>query len=376
MSQHDYVIENGSGLAVRQDINSVLAAIVSGNSGATEPITTYANMPWFDTTNNQYKIRDKTNSFWIVIATATATGVTLQGEGLSLTGNATISGTLGLGVTPSAWATSYSQKAFQFSDKSALSADTNTVSLSQNAVKLAGGWTYLANAYASRYDMNNSTGTHAWYIAPSGTVGAAIPFTQAMTLDANGNLLVGTSVPGNTNALALAASTGTLHATHINGTASGAAFSLFYYNGVNIGAITQNGTTSVAYNMTSDHRLKENVRPADAKRFMDIEFVDFEWVDGRHDCGVIADQLQGIYPDLVIGEKDATEIRTVEIKPAVKDEEGNEITPAVTEEQEFPVYQQVNYTGLIGRMGTIVQKQQRMLQEAMERIEALEAKLK
>ena len=103
----------------------------------------------------------------------------------------------------------------------------------------------------------------------------------------------------------------------------------FYYNASNIGSITQNGTTAVAYNTTSDHRLKTNVRPANALRFMDIEFVDFEWVDGRHDCGVIADQLQSVYPDLVLGEKDATEIRTIEITPAVPavlDEEGNEIT--------------------------------------------------
>jgi hypothetical protein len=105
------------------------------------------------------------------------------------------SGNLGLGVTPSAWATSFSQKAIQFSDKSALSADTNTATLSQNAVKLAGGWTYLASTYALRYDINNSAGTHAWFTAPSGTAGNAISFTQAMTLDASGNLGVGTTSP-------------------------------------------------------------------------------------------------------------------------------------------------------------------------------------
>ena len=107
--------------------------------------------------------------------------------------------------------------------------------------------------------------------------------------------------------------------------------------------------------------------------------MDFEWIDGRHDCGVIAHQLQAVYPDLVIGEKDGTEVRTVEITPAVPavlDADGNEVTPAipaVTEEQTFPKYQQVNYIGLIGRMGTTIQKQQ-LLIEAMEaRLAALEA---
>jgi len=37
--------------------------------------------------------------------------------------------------------------------------------------------------------MNN--GVHSWHNAPSGTAGNAISFTQAMTLDASGNLLVG-----------------------------------------------------------------------------------------------------------------------------------------------------------------------------------------
>ena len=35
------------------------------------------------------------------------------------------------------------------------------------------------------------SGQHRWYIAPSGTAGAAITFTQAMTLNASGNLSVG-----------------------------------------------------------------------------------------------------------------------------------------------------------------------------------------
>jgi len=38
-------------------------------------------------------------------------------------------------------------------------------------------------------------GTHAWFNAPSGTAGNAITFTQAMTLNASGNLGVGTTDP-------------------------------------------------------------------------------------------------------------------------------------------------------------------------------------
>ena len=198
--------------------------------------------------------------------------------------------------------------------------------------------------------------------------------TDRMTLDADGNFLVGNNsfTLANLSCFMVGKSAGETYTQHASGSASGIPYASFAYNAGVIGSITQSGTTAVAYNTTSDHRLKTNVRPANAARFADIEFVDFEWTDGRHDCGVIADQLQSVYPDLVLGEKDATETRTVEITPAVPavlDEEGNEVTPAipaVTDEQTFPVYQQVNYQGLIARMGTRVQK-------LMEQVATLEA---
>lgn len=67
MATHDYVIANGTGAAVRSDLNNALAAIVSQNSSATEPTTTYAYMPWADTTAGVYKIRNGANSGWITL---------------------------------------------------------------------------------------------------------------------------------------------------------------------------------------------------------------------------------------------------------------------------------------------------------------------
>jgi hypothetical protein len=40
-----------------------------------------------------------------------------------------------------------------------------------------------------------TSGQHQWYTAPSGTAGNAITFTQAMTLNASGNLGIGTTSP-------------------------------------------------------------------------------------------------------------------------------------------------------------------------------------
>jgi hypothetical protein len=62
---HDYNIANQSGAAFRADLNNALAAIVSQNSGAAEPSTTYAYMTWADTTNGLFKIRNAANSAWI-----------------------------------------------------------------------------------------------------------------------------------------------------------------------------------------------------------------------------------------------------------------------------------------------------------------------
>jgi len=67
MATHDYVIANASGAAVRADLNNALAAIVTNNSNATEPATTYAYQWWADTTAGQLKLRNAANDDWVVI---------------------------------------------------------------------------------------------------------------------------------------------------------------------------------------------------------------------------------------------------------------------------------------------------------------------
>jgi len=76
MSQHDYVIDNQSAPAARADINAVLQAIVTTNSGGASPVTTYANQIWYDTAANQLKKRNEANSAWIVLGTVDEAGST------------------------------------------------------------------------------------------------------------------------------------------------------------------------------------------------------------------------------------------------------------------------------------------------------------
>jgi hypothetical protein len=47
----------------------------------------------------------------------------------------------------------------------------------------------MADSYSQQ------SGKHIWYNAASGTAGNAVTFTQAMTLDASGNVGIGTSSP-------------------------------------------------------------------------------------------------------------------------------------------------------------------------------------
>ena len=69
MAQHDYTIDNQTFPSYRTDHNNSLSAIVSNNSGATEPSTTYAYQWWYDTSSNILKLRNADNDAWINIGT-------------------------------------------------------------------------------------------------------------------------------------------------------------------------------------------------------------------------------------------------------------------------------------------------------------------
>lgn len=94
MATHDYVIANGTGAALRSDLNDALAAIVSNNSSATAPAATYAYMWWPDTTTGLLKQRNAANSAWITIGTLSATA-----WGLASLAGATFTGDVVLNTT-------------------------------------------------------------------------------------------------------------------------------------------------------------------------------------------------------------------------------------------------------------------------------------
>ena len=101
MAEHDYVIANQNGANTRSDLNNALAAIVSNNSKATAPTTTYAFMWWADTANDILKQRNAADSAWISILTL-STGAplgTLSSSLLSVTYAKPFKAIPALGVT-------------------------------------------------------------------------------------------------------------------------------------------------------------------------------------------------------------------------------------------------------------------------------------
>jgi len=108
------------------------------------------------------------------------------------------SGNLGLGVTPAAWALS-GQKVFQVLNGSLTAYTTDEATVTGNAYHNGSGWRYIATNFAQQYSQQG--GKHMWFNAASGTAGNAITFTQAMTLDTSGYLMVGTTTAATTNAV-------------------------------------------------------------------------------------------------------------------------------------------------------------------------------
>jgi hypothetical protein len=102
-------------------------------------------------------------------------------------------GNLGLGVTPSAWGSAW--KAIDISSETSIAGASGNTRIYHNSFSGASADTYKANGGASFYGQ--TSGTHSWWIAPSGTAGSTISFTQAMTLTAGGNLQLGTTSGGN-----------------------------------------------------------------------------------------------------------------------------------------------------------------------------------
>ena len=158
----------------------------------------------------------------------------------------TAAGNLGFGVTPSAWdATGAGGPVLQIKRGLFFGANSET-RLIHNAYYGTGDFRYIATDPATNYQQ--SSGQHRWYNAPSGTAGNVATFTQAMTLDASGNLGIGTTSPGSYAADAdnlVVASSGNTGMTIKSGATSTG--NLYFANAEN--STSNNGVIEVDHNV-------------------------------------------------------------------------------------------------------------------------------
>jgi hypothetical protein len=300
------------------------------------------------------------------------------------------SGNLGLGVTPSAW---IDDKAIQLPQGSISSGYEYGIATTANAYRSASNiWKYTSGQAAFKANINNVG--FQWFTSGTGTAGNAITFTQAMTLDASGNLGIGAtsiSAVGSQTVLAVGAASGgtvahyqsgsvvyrtsastsgvdcynpnstpitwytsgtsrmTLDASGnlLLGTTSNAygnklrvartdasdgvietavtvtsnAYQIRFVNGNGlVGSITTNASVT-SFNIASDLRLKENIQDAaDAASLIDtLQVRQFDWkTDGSHQrYGFIAQELVIVAPEAVHQPADPEEMMAVDYSKLV-----------------------------------------------------------
>jgi hypothetical protein len=225
----------------------------------------------------------------------------------------TDTGNLGVGVTPSAWVSTY--KALQASTYASFAgnSDDKLTAVSNNFYNDGTG-KFVGNGYAASYSQYQ--GAHRWQtstVSNASGAGAGLTFNMNMTLDASGYLLIGTtdntftSGAGYKFGPGATPSNGQVGASSSNGDltlrvySTGAAAYRFY---VGYGGTVFATTTAIS--AISDARLKENVKDIDVglSAILALKPRTFDWKAGKGkdikgDRGFIAQEFEAVFPNLI-----------------------------------------------------------------------------
>ena len=271
---------------------------------------------------------------------------------------------VGFGVTPKTWD---SIQGFQLGNCGSMGSWSGNTVYNNNAY-YAAGWKYITTNESTQIN-HNSAGDIIFNTAPSGTADAAISYTTAMTIKNDGTVSInpdglGGSIP---TAFQIAStSTNSLLDFQVNHASSFGAVKFRNGNGT-VGSISMYAS-SVAYNTSSDYRLKENVVPMTGSidRLKALKPSNFNFIadpDTTVD-GFLAHEAQVVVPECVDGTKDAMRDEEYEVTPAVMDGE-TVVTEAVMGTRSVPDYQGIDQSKLVPLLVA-------SLQEAIARIEQLE----
>jgi hypothetical protein len=121
---------------------------------------------------------------------------------------------LAIGVTPNTWS---GYKALQVNSASIWSGTGNDTTYASN-VYYDGAYKFRSAASEKACMYTQFAGQHLfYYTAAAGTAGNTATFTQGMTLDASGNLLVGLATAGTTAAKTIQIANGTAPTANVTG---------------------------------------------------------------------------------------------------------------------------------------------------------------
>jgi hypothetical protein len=316
---------------------------VTGALSATNPVTVRP------ATNTPQLVlqQDNDSTSYSTIHRDSSTGNLVFGNLTAPLAYLSTSGNWGLGVTPSAWAAS--QTAIDVGGAFGLNAsagsNTASFSLSQNAYYNGTNWIYKGNNPAARYDQ--VSGVHTWSTAATGLGGNTITFTQAMTLDASGNLLIGTSSIGSWDTkLTLSSDSGTTKwSVGPYSTATNFVISASGSFGVYLA-----GTSATAWSSVSDEREKTDLLPIEnaVQKVGTLRAVTGRYVKDETNTRksfLIAQDVQAVLPEAV----------------SVQDDEQGTLGLA--------------YSDVIPLLVAAIKEQQAQLNQGYQMIQALEVRL-
>jgi hypothetical protein len=184
----------------------------------------------------------------LIIYNNSATGTIKIGNNSAEQMRLDSSGNLGLGVTPSAWGSGWS--ALQVGSRTVVhSAPDGRASFGGNYYVDGTDARYIASAAATQ--LMQVSGDFRFFTAPSGTAGNAISFSQVMTLDASGNLLVGA-----TSALLAASGRGNITLSTIVSFGISGVNSGYIYSDANLLEINAVGSRSINFTTNNTERAR------------------------------------------------------------------------------------------------------------------------